>query len=374
MPSVDLIGSSAPTRQLIAECERIAGSRSKVLLTGESGAGKEVFAHLIHQLSSRRNGKLITINCAGVPETLLESELFGHVRGSFTDAHRDRRGLFELADGGTVFLDEVGEMSLRMQALLLRFVETGEIQRVGSDQSHKIVDVRLLAATNRDLWEEVRKKNFREDLYYRLNVVHLIVPPLRHRRDDIAPLLEYFIARTAASERVAPCTLSAEALLQLQTYGWPGNVRELKNVAERLVVGHSDATVEVADLPREVLRRRASDAGSPKAAVNPWHSLVAECYSRIRTGEESFWSAVYDPFLRRDLTRDVVRALVRRGLEETCGNYPKLSELFNLSRDDHRRFMRFLRKYDCHMPVHSFRAVSGRDDRSLIAYPESVAV
>src|SRR5207342_3961369 len=191
METVQFVGASAILREIEQEILCTSSSDAKVLITGESGVGKEIVARSIHQRSRRSHLPLVTINCSGVPDSLLESELFGHVRGSFTDAYRDRRGWLEQADGGTIFLDEVGEMSLRMQALLLRFLENGEIQRVGSERYQTTVDVRVISATNRDLLERTKEGEFREDLYYRLNVVHFVVPPLRERRDDIAPLFDH---------------------------------------------------------------------------------------------------------------------------------------------------------------------------------------
>src|SRR5262245_39565851 len=191
---VMMVGVSAAIRSVEKEIEHAARSDAKVLITGESGVGKEIVARLIHERSSRGNGPLVTINCAGFPDSLLESELFGHVKGSFTDAHRDKRGWLEAAHGGTILMDEVGEMSLRMQALLLRFLETGEIQRVGSDRRLPTLDVRVITATHRRLVDHIADKTFREDLYYRLNVVHIAVPPLRDRREDIVLLLNHFLS------------------------------------------------------------------------------------------------------------------------------------------------------------------------------------
>jgi DNA-binding NtrC family response regulator len=231
-----LIGNSPAIREIRQEVEYACQSDGKVLITGESGVGKEVVASLIHEGSRRRVAPFVPINCAGVPDSLLETELFGHVRGSFTDAHRDKKGWIEQARGGTVFLDEVGEMSVRMQAVLLRFLESGEIQRVGADRSHSVVDVRVIAATNRALWTEVSEKKFREDLYYRLNVVHIAIPPLRDRKEDVVPLLKHLMSAASAAHRLPAPELMDETLARLQEYSWPGNVRELKNVAERLVI------------------------------------------------------------------------------------------------------------------------------------------
>ena len=213
MRSNTLLRHSQVMTDLLAEAECVARSDAKVLITGESGVGKELVARYVHEHSSRSRRPLITVNCAGVPESLLESELFGHMRGSFTDAHRDRRGLLEMADGGTVFLDEVGEMSQRMQVLLLRFLETGEIQRVGSDQYKTTVDVRVISATNRDLLERTKEGEFREDLYYRLNVVHFVVPPLRGRAGRRAPRFDPYVRALAEQNRLPVCHLTAEAPL-----------------------------------------------------------------------------------------------------------------------------------------------------------------
>ena len=202
-------------RSIEEEVDCAARSNAKVLLTGESGVGKEVVARLIHERSARAHSPLVTINCAGVPDTLLESELFGHMRGSFTDAHRDRKGWLEQAHFGTVFMDEIGEMTLRMQALLLRFLENGEIQRVGSNRTKVVVDVRVIAATNRNLLARVADKSFREDLYYRLNVIHIPIPPLRDRREDIPHLFKHFVRTFSRAHKVPEPSVSEEALARL---------------------------------------------------------------------------------------------------------------------------------------------------------------
>src|SRR5687767_4100131 len=248
-----MIGSSAAMQAVRAELQYAARSDAKVLITGESGVGKEVVARAIHEQSKRRNAPLVTMNCAGIPDTLLESELFGHMKGSFTDASRDKRGWLELAQNGTIFLDEVGEMSLRMQAMLLRFLETGEIQRVGSDKPGGRLDVRVIAATNRNLLERIAEKVFREDLYYRLNVVHIAIPPLRERRDDIPPLLEHFLRQYAERHGVEPPQLTPGAMSAIAAYEWPGNVRQLKNVAERIALRADGAMIDEAALPAEIL-------------------------------------------------------------------------------------------------------------------------
>src|SRR5437763_15102102 len=199
--SAELIGASPQILALVEEIHRVARSDAKVLITGESGVGKELVARAVHSQSSRAHRLFVPVNCAGLPETLLESELFGHVKGSFTGAYRDKPGKLESAHEGTVFLDEVGEMSLRMQGLLLRFLETGEIQKVGADQMGRAMNVRVIAATNRPLSGLIAKGLLREDLFYRLNVIHLIVPPLRERKEDIPAMVEYFLRRFATTNR-----------------------------------------------------------------------------------------------------------------------------------------------------------------------------
>src|SRR5512137_595024 len=207
-----LIGTSLPVLDLKAEIERIARSDAKVLVTGESGTGKELVALAIHVASPRAEKPFVAVNCAGLPETLLESELFGHVKGSFTGAYRDKQGKLEAADRGTVFLDEIGEMTPRLQGLLLRFLETGELQKVGADHALASVNVRVIAATNRNLPEMIAQGTFREDLYYRLNVIHLIVPPLRERKDDIPVLADHFLQHFTRNGMYPAKTLSPEAV------------------------------------------------------------------------------------------------------------------------------------------------------------------
>ena len=357
-PTYELVGISDATRAIEQELEYAARSDAKILITGESGVGKEVVARLVHQRSRRSHAPLLTINCAGLPETLLETELFGHVRGSFTDAYHDKRGLLEAANGGTLFMDEIGEMSLRMQALLLRFLENGEVQRVGAERPHAITDVRLITATNRNLQEAIAGGVFREDLYYRINVVHLRIPPLRERPLDIEPLLEHYMRRFAEVHRVPVPQLSEDALAYLTAYRWPGNVRELKNVVERFVVRGRNAVVEAADLPPEVLTGRYVPATS--SAAVPASTPAQIMYEQMIRTKESFWAVVYEPFMSRDITRDDLRQLVLRGLEHMQGSYKGLVRLFNMPPQDYKRFLNFLRKYQCQMPFQPFRAGLGR--------------
>jgi transcriptional regulator with GAF, ATPase, and Fis domain len=359
-----LIGNSAAMRVVIEDINAAARSDAKVLINGETGVGKDVVARLIHHRSARRTGRLTAVNCAGLPDSLLESELFGHARGSFTGAYRDKLGLFETAQGGTAFLDEVGEMSTRMQTVLLRFLETGEIQRVGGDGRTARVNVRIIAATNRDLQPAIAAGTFREDLYYRLNVIRIQVPPLRERRDDIPELLEHFLAEFSRHHRAARRHLSPGALDALVGYNWPGNVREMKNVVERLVVRAPGTRVEVEDLPSDLKRVPVTIAAGSEPS-NPRQEAAAsaalELYEQMVEQHESFWSVVHAPFMTRDLSREQLRTIVRAGLERTRGNYRALVQLFNMPASDYKRFLSFLRKHGCHVPFYAYRVARPGD-------------
>src|SRR5262249_32379154 len=350
----DILGTSSAVSHLRSEVECAARSDAKVLLTGESGSGKDLAARIIHDLSARSRGPLVTINCASVPDTLLEAELFGHLRGSFTDAYRDRPGLLDAADGGTIFMDEACEMSPRMQALLLRFLETGEIQRVGADRYQRHVNVRVLAATNRDPEQLVANKTFRADLYYRLNVIDIRVPPLRDRREDVPLLFDQFVREYAERHGAQLPVIPPEVIDALGGFDWPGNVRQLKNVAERLMVRLREPHLSLADLPVEIVRHRTSQRPAPNG-----HRVAAEeLFDRIVRDRESFWSIVYPAFMARDLSRADLRAIITRGLEETAGSYKQLVGLLNMGPNDYRRFLNFLRKHDCHMPFARFRSAA----------------
>ncbi|HZF30465.1 MAG TPA: sigma-54-dependent Fis family transcriptional regulator [Gammaproteobacteria bacterium] len=230
-----IIGESPALQKMLARLEAVAQTSASVLIQGESGVGKELVAHVIHARSPRSQGPLVKVNCASIPHELFESEFFGHVKGAFTGAHRDRVGRFQLADGGTIFLDEVGEIPLDLQSKLLRVLQESEYERVGDDRTHS-VDVRVIAATNRDLERAVAEGRFREDLYYRLSVFPIDVPPLRERGDDVVQLASHFLERTCQQFGHRPLTLSKQQAALLKRYDWPGNIRELKNVIERAVI------------------------------------------------------------------------------------------------------------------------------------------
>ena len=363
METTTMLGASAAMRAVEREISVAAACGAKVLITGESGVGKELVARLIHERGQRRTAPFIPMNCAGLPDTLLESELFGHMRGSFTGAYRDKRGRLEAAHKGTIFMDEIGEMSLRMQAMLLRFLETGEIQRVGAECSLAPLDVRIVAATHRDLVARVADQSFREDLFYRLNVVHIEVPPLRERREDITLLLRYFLETFSGVHRLPIPEVTPEALQRLLKYDWPGNVRELKNVAERLVVsGSGPGRVEVSSLPLEIGHERR--AASMKSSTEP---VGEQRLNRLLSEGLSFWAEVHEPFMNRDLTREDVRQIVQAGLAYTRGNYKMLVRAFNMPPRDYKRFLSFLRTHGCHVSYQSFRMVKGGESSQASA-------
>jgi two-component system, NtrC family, response regulator AtoC len=352
--SVDcqLIGASPVMVELSEEIDRVARSDAKVLITGESGVGKELVAQAVHSRGPRASRPFAAVNCAGIPETLLESELFGHVRGSFTGAYRDKPGQFEMADHGTVFLDEIGEMTLRMQGLLLRFLETGEIQKVGADRMGTPVDVRIVSSTNRNLRAMVSEGTFREDLLYRINVIHLTVPPLRERRDDIVPLVRYFLGRFTQSNGHVVHAISEEALAVLAEHQWAGNVRELQNVVERLVVTGRHEIVGLDDLPPEI-RRPLARASRPTRERR--RTIADDLYKQLIDERQSFWTTVYPLYMQREISRGNVRELVRKGLEEARGNYKIVVRLFNMEQREYKRFLNFLRKHDCQLPYKEYR-------------------
>jgi two-component system, NtrC family, response regulator AtoC len=349
-----LVGTSQQMDELRAEIARVAASGAKVLLTGESGVGKELVARAIHRQSLRASGPFVAMNCAGLPETLLESELFGHVKGSFTGAYRDKAGKLELGDRGTILMDELGEMTLRMQGLLLRFLETGELQKVGSDRATARVNVRVIAATNRDLRRLIAEGTFREDLFYRLNVIHLIVPPLRERPDDIPVLIEHFLAKLHRGNGgdYRATSLDSHAMAALVKYPWPGNVRELQNVVERIALKADARVATLEDLPAEVCRNGAVSL-RPKSERR--RTIADDLYKRLRQDRESFWTAVYPLYMQREITREHVRDVVRKGLEEARGNYRIVAKLFNLQPDDYKKFLNFLRKHQCQLPFKEYR-------------------
>lgn len=345
-----LVGCSPVITEIRRRIHQAAACDATVLLTGETGVGKELASFWIHALSPRARCPFVPIHCAGVTETLVESELFGHRRGSFTDAHCDRRGRLALADSGTVFFDEISEMTPRMQGSLLRFLANGEVQSIGGDGPQR-VNVRVLAATNRNLDELVAVRSFREDLFYRLKVVHVHLPPLRERREDIPLLVERLCAAHREAGDDVPI-VPAEVLASLQQRDWPGNIRELEAVVRRMgVSGWRDPV-------RAVTARQP-----PSAPPAPWPAVLKErrrtiaddLYEELTQKRHSFWTTVYPLFMQREITRHDLRAVIRRGLAVARGNYRSVARLFNIAPGEYKKFLDFLRKHDCRLPYREFR-------------------
>ncbi|MCG6945419.1 MAG: sigma-54 dependent transcriptional regulator [Deltaproteobacteria bacterium] len=297
-----MIGRSPPMQEIFSTIEKVADYKTSILVTGESGTGKELIARAIHYNSSRADKPLVTVNCGAIPETLLESELFGHKKGAFTDAIRDKRGLFQEAHGGSIFLDEIGELPRPLQVKLLRALQEEEIKRVGDTQSVNI-DIRVLAATTKDLAEEVKNGRFRDDLYYRINVLHVVVPPLRQRSEDIPLLIQHFIEKIRDRLHSEVNEVSPAAASALQRYDWPGNVRELENFIERAMVMASGRTIELADLPPHL---------QPKA--EPVEYLASDENLSIK-----------------EASRKLERTLIRRALEKTGGNRTQAAKILEIS-------------------------------------------
>jgi two-component system response regulator AtoC len=329
----DLVARSQQMLDLFRTVRKIAEFKTTVLIGGESGTGKELIARAIHRLSPRVQAPFIAVNCGAIPDTLLESELFGHRKGAFTDANRDRKGLFEEASGGTLFLDEIGELPLGLQVKLLRVLQEGEIRRLGDSQDIK-VDVRVVAATARDLAAEVGRGAFREDLYYRLNVFALHLPALRERREDIPLLVEHFLARMNARMGLAVAGTSAEAMRLLVEHDWPGNVRELENCVERAIVLCEGTQIESESLPERL--RRTSPPAAAAASGGP-DDIDLSIKRASRRSEE---------------------ALIRRALQKTRGNRTRAAELLEIS---HRALLYKIKEYGIAV---------GRDTRELAAMGE----
>src|SRR5262245_6078737 len=361
-----MIGESTAMATLRVQIAAAARTSAKVLILGETGVGKEIAARQLHDQSVYRMKPFVAVNCSGVPETLLESELFGHTRGSFTGAYRDKPGVIRQASGGTLFLDELGELSLRMQGVLLRFTETGQVQPGGPDTPTQHDKARLVTATNRDLRDQITAGTFREDLYYRLNVIQLHIPPLRERRDDVPLLLQHYLERAAATFNVAVPELTDGASQLLVSYGWPGNIRELRNVAERLALRDARRALTADDVPLELrggsAPKIAAAAPTPVTTTQdspaPLHPPISraadELWLRMANGED-FWSVVHKAYKARELARQDLASLIDRGLQETRGSYRALRKVFHLPSTDYKRFHAFLYQQRCNLPVASYR-------------------
>jgi two-component system nitrogen regulation response regulator NtrX len=305
-----IVGDSVPMKALRQQLALMAGTNGRVLIYGESGTGKELVAHAIHALSPRAAQPFVEVNCAAIPEELIESELFGHIKGSFTSAHETKIGKFQKADGGTLFLDEVGDMSLRTQSKVLRVLEEQRFEPVGAAESLQ-VDVRVVAATNKHLDEEIDHGNFREDLFYRLNVIPFFVPPLRDRREDIPLLADHFLREFITAYGRKPKELTAEAYGVLTQHHWPGNVRELKNLIERIVILNPQVRVDARHIPLAAARRQ------PDRPTGRFGSL-----QEVREAAE--------------------REYILKKLEETSGNVTRTAELLGLERSNLYRKMKAL--------------------------------
>jgi two-component system nitrogen regulation response regulator NtrX len=322
----EMVGRSAAITALFAQIAKVAPTRTRVLITGESGTGKELIARALHRGSALADKPFVKVNCAAIPKELIESELFGHERGAFTGATARKRGLFEIADGGTIFLDEVGDMVASAQAKVLRVLQSGEFSRVGGEQALK-VDVRVVAATNRDLQAAVAAGEFREDLYFRLNVVPLRAPPLRDRADDIPLLSSAFVELACRENGMKVKVISDEAIAMLAAYPWPGNVRELRNVIERLVI-LSEESIGVGDLPEEIVaevsRKRRESTSTP--ATLPRVELPAEARA----------------LPLREFRDHMEREYIRIKLDENGWNISRTATLLGIERTNLHKKMRAL--------------------------------
>jgi DNA-binding NtrC family response regulator len=314
----EIVGRSDAMQQVFKMIGRVAASDAPVMITGESGSGKELVARAIHNYSSRSSKSFLAINCAAIPENLLESELFGHEKGSFTGAHSQRIGRFEQSDNGTLFLDEIGEMPLQVQSKILRVLQEGEFSRVGGNQTIRS-NVRIVCATNKNLEEEVARKNFREDLFYRLNVVRIHLPPLRSRQDDIRQLSEYFLQKIAHHKHRPPLKLSEEAARVLEAYPWPGNVRELENTIQRASVL---ATADVL-LPKDIPLGQVS-ANSSDSHLNGSGRPVENAIESLFNAASSDGSIELLPWLEREFTL--------RAMRRTNNNQVRAAKLLGITR------------------------------------------
>jgi DNA-binding NtrC family response regulator len=337
-----IVGNSRPIQDLCAHIARISNNSATVLIQGETGTGKELVARAIHKLSSRSNGPFIPIDCGAISEGLLESELFGSKRGSFTGAIADRPGVFEAAHSGTLFLDEISNMNLAMQAKLLRVLQEKEIRRIGETRNRP-VDVRLVAASNANLKQLVAEGSFRQDLLFRLNVIAVSLPPLRSRRDDIPMLASYFLKQLNSAQKAAK-VLGPKALEPLLTHHFPGNVRELQNCVERGYFTTSEKTI--LSIPIE--------DSTGEESVNEVRKWLAD----LADGRRNFWTEIHERYKRRDISREKVVALIDLGLRTTRGSYKNLASLIHIQEGEYRRLMDFLRRNNCLLDFRPYRKVA----------------
>jgi two-component system response regulator AtoC len=330
VPASSMIGESAPMKALAGAIRKVAPHKATVLVQGESGTGKELIARAVHDQSPRAGGPFVAVNCGAIPAGLMESELFGHAKGAFTDALRDRIGLLEQSSGGTLFLDEVGELPAGLQVKLLRALQEERVRRLG-DADDRAIDLRLVAATARDLEAEIAAGRFREDLYHRINVVALRVPPLRERTGDIALLAAHFVTRINQRSRLAISGLSREAMRLLHAYAWPGNVRELENTIERAAVMCEGPEIDAASLPERILNSR--NGFGPTPAPGPAPAAAGE--------------GLADLSIKR-ASRRVEEELIRQALARTGGNRTHAAELLDIS---HRALLYKIKEYGVSLPM-----------------------
>ena len=350
-----IIGSSSAMQSVFKSIGQVAASEVTVMITGESGTGKELIARAIYKNSLRAHLPYIAVNCAAIPENLIESELFGHEKGSFTGATTQRIGKFELCDGGTIFLDEIGDMALSTQTKILRALQEGEIQRVGSSETIR-VNVRMIAATNKRLEAMVEEKTFREDLYYRLNVVRIKLPPLRERGEDVPQLIDFVLKRLALESKANAKSISPEALALLSKYNWPGNVRELENLVYRSAVMAPGETILIKDLPQELVQAVAKlnseevelpsavseDAAMSSQVEEVRHSVTVSASDESAPDAEMLGGPIEDPFktvytlLRQrsqhNLLEHMEKEMIAHTLEETNGKQVKAAEILGITR------------------------------------------
>lgn len=329
----DMVGKGHKMQEVFRLIRTVASSDSTVLLQGETGTGKELAAHAIHELSPRRDGPFVKVSCAALSRELLESELFGHVKGAFTSAVKDKPGKFELADGGTIFLDEVDDIPLELQVKLLRVLQEREFERVGGTRTIR-VDVRVIAATKVDLLERVRRGLFREDLYYRLNVVPIRLPPLRERKEDVPLLMEHFLRKLGAEGRIE---MTPEAMKLLMDYDWPGNVRELENLVERLVVVGAGPKVGPEDLPPEIRSPAPKEKGPSLEEVLRRQEELERMIRMLGSSEPRLGNASFE-----EIVEAKERELITEALRRTGGNKTKAAELLGMKLSTFRDKMKRL--------------------------------
>jgi two-component system, NtrC family, response regulator AtoC len=325
-----LVGGSPEMHSIFSVIERVADTPSTVLITGESGTGKELVAKALHEESSRKHGPFIKINCAAIPKTLMESELFGYEKGAFTGATSSKPGRFELADGGTLFLDEIGEIPVEMQVKLLRAIQESEFERVGGIKTLK-VDVRLITATNRDLEQEILRGNFREDLFYRLNVVPLQIPPLRRRAGDVPLLVQHVIKKFNERLKKSITGIADDALAALQAHAWPGNIRELENVIERTILFCQGERIERADLQLQLPTEAPRIDSGPAIARTTSSGGMSPIVDDEPDDDEGVQSGSLKDIVRAETSR-VERELIVKALDETGGNVTQAARLLKISR------------------------------------------